>query len=78
MSLRLFHVDLPAQIGRVRKVDSNARQLEMLFLLHTKAEPIAGNEKPPISVDIEALMRVPAVVSGSTRVCFGTNSAVVG
>jgi hypothetical protein len=74
---RLLDIDLPEQISRVRQIDANARELEMLFLLHSKAKPVTRYEQAAIAIDVEPLVSVPPSRARGDAVLIGTDPTVM-
>src|SRR5690242_10809894 len=52
---RLFDVECPKMVKRIRYVHSYARELCQLFLTH-QSEPSAPNNEAMVPVDVEALL----------------------
>src|SRR5574337_670249 len=57
---RLLDVDAPVGVRRLRHVELDASQLEVLVLREAEPEPAPCDEQALLPIDVESLLRVPS------------------
>ena len=65
---RLADVDVPREVELIGEVQLDAGQLVVFLLDESQPEPVPGDEEPPVSVDIKALLVRPFAGAGPLTV----------